>query len=266
MGGLARVLPWTYATFLVGWLAIAGIPPLAGFWAKGDVLANVWQKSPALWALGVVTAILTAYYMTRLFVLAFYGEPRWQAAMGGHGTESPHESPWVMRGPLVVLAVLSFAGGLLALPWVHSTGLESWLGPVFAHTLFNAHESAATQTALIIVDAVAGFVGLGVAWAAWRNRVSAPALEPAFLQRVWYWDDVYDAVIGRPGTAMARFAATVVDARIIDGAVNGVAVVVRRSASNLRRLQTGYVRNYALGIALGLAGVVAFLISRVWWS
>jgi len=266
MGGLARLLPWTYGTFLVGWLAIAGIPPLSGFWSKGDVLANVFRKSPALWALGVVTAVLTAYYMTRLFVLAFRGDDRWASSVSGHPPEPPHESPWVMRLPLVVLAVLAFAGGALDLPWVHHTGLASWLAPVFAHTLYADHESAALQTVLVVVDGVAGLLGLGLAFAAWRGVVDRPALEPQFLQRVWYWDDLYDAVIGRPGQAMARVAATVVDTRVIDGAVNGVAAVVRRSASSVRRLQTGYVRNYALGIALGLAAVIAFLVSRVWWS
>jgi len=199
-------------------------------------------------------------------VLAFGGEPRWSAAVGDHAPAPPHESPWVMRAPLVVLAILAFAGGLLDLPWVHTIGLSSWLAPVFAHTLFNDHESGALQTGLVFVDAAAGLVGLGLAAVAWRGRVSVPALEPSFLQRVWYWDDAYDAVIGRPGTALARFAATVVDSRIIDGAVNGVAAVVRSGAAQTRRLQTGYVRNYALGIALGLAAVVAFFISRVWWS
>jgi NADH-quinone oxidoreductase subunit L len=266
MGGLARLLPWTYATFLVGWLAIAGIPPLSGFWSKGDVLANVFRKSPPLWALGVITAVLTAYYMTRLFVLAFRGDDRWAQSVSGHAHEPPHESPLVMRLPLVVLAVLAFAGGLLDLPWVHHTGFASWLGPVFAHSLYNDHESGALQTVLVVVDAVAGLLGLGLAFVAWRGRVDRPELEPAFLQRVWYWDDVYDTVIGRPGQAMARLVATVVEVRVIDGAVNGVATVVRKSATGVRRLQTGYVRNYALGIALGLAGVVAFLISRVWWS
>jgi NADH-quinone oxidoreductase subunit L len=266
MGGLARLLPWTYGTFLIGWLAIAGIPPLSGFWSKGDVLANVFRKSPALWALGVVTAVLTAYYMTRLFVLAFRGDDRWAESVSGHAADPPHESPWVMRLPLVVLAVLAFAGGILDLPWVHHAGFASWLGPVFAHSLYNDHESGALQTVLVVVDAVAGFVGLGLAFVAWRGKVNRPELEPAFLQRVWYWDDLYDTVIGRPGQLMARFAATVVEGRMIDGAVNGVATVVRRSATGVRRLQTGYVRNYALGIALGLAGVIAFLISRVWWS
>ena len=266
MGGLARLLPWTYGTFLVGWLAIAGIPPCSGFWAKSDVLANVYAKSPALWALGVLTAILTAYYMTRLFVLAFRGDERWAAGVGDHRTAPPHESPWVMRLPLVILAVLAFAGGILDLPWVHRTGFASWLAPVFVHDLYQAHEGDGLQVILGVVDAVVALAGASIGYALWRRKVDQPALEPAFLQRVWYWDDFYDAVIGRPGQALARFAATVVDGRIIDGAVNGTASVLRKSASGVRRLQTGYVRNYALGIAVGLAAVIAFFISRVWWS
>src|SRR6202451_2700215 len=94
MGGLARFLPWTYATFLVGWLAIAGVPPLAGFWSKGDVLANVYAKSPALLAFALLTALLTGYYMSRLFFLAFTGDPRWQHAVGDHPAHAaPHQFP-----------------------------------------------------------------------------------------------------------------------------------------------------------------------------
>ncbi len=266
MGGLARLLPWTYATFLVGWLAIAGVPPFSGFWAKSDVLDDVYAKSPALWALGVLTAILTAYYMTRLFVLAFRGDERWAASVADHRSAPPHESPWVMRLPLVILAVLAFAGGILDLPWVHREGFAAWLAPVFVHSLFEPHEGDRLQIVLGVVDAVLAVAGVTIGMVVWRRKVDQPALEPAFLQRVWYWDDLYDTVIGRPGQALARFAATVVDGRIIDGAVNGAASVVRKSASGVRRLQTGYVRNYALGIALGLAAVIAFFISRVWWS
>ncbi|MGH9045395.1 MAG: NADH-quinone oxidoreductase subunit L [Acidimicrobiales bacterium] len=266
MGALAKLLPWTYVTFISAWLAIAGIPPLSGFWSKGDVLANTFDKSHALWALGVVTAVLTAYYMTRLFVLAFHGDPRWEHAVGGRPQPRPHESPWVMRIPLIVLAVLAFVAGVLDLPWIHNWGLASWLAPVFAHTLFNDHEGDALQIGLIVIDGVAAVLGLGLAAWAWRSRVDSPRLEPAFLQRVWYWDDLYDLVIGRPGQVMARITATVVEGAVLDGAVNGAALVVRKSASALRHLQSGYVRNYALGIAIGVAAIVAFAISQVWWS
>jgi NADH-quinone oxidoreductase subunit L len=267
MGGLARLLPWTYATFLVGWLAIAGVPPLSGFWSKGDVLANVYAKSPALWAAALLTALLTAYYMSRLFFLAFTGDPRWQKAVGDHPAHAePHESPWVMRIPLVVLAVLALFGGLLGLPWVHSFGLAGWLGPVFGPDLFANHLSRGALIGLDVADGVVAVVGLTVAWRLWRKTADRPAWEPVFLQRVWYWDDFYDAVIGKPGQALARFSATVVDTRVIDGAVNGAASLVKSAGSQVRRVQSGYVRNYALGIALGLAAIIAFIVSRTWWS
>ena len=268
MGALRRFLPWTYGTFLVGWLAIAGIPPFSGFWSKGDVLDNVFAKSPALWVLGLLTALGTAYYMSRLFYLTFTGRARWQdpAQDGRPAHHTPHESPWVMRLPLVVLAVFAALGGIFDLPWVHHDSFVGWLQPVFAHSLYADHESSPRQWVLAITDAVVAAVGVGIAWSLWRQRAERPALEPRFLQRVWYWDDVYDAVIGRPGQALARFSAVVVDGRLIDGAVNGVAGLVRATGSGARRLQTGYVRNYALGIALGLAAIIAFMISRVWWS
>jgi NADH-quinone oxidoreductase subunit L len=269
MGALRKTMQWTTVTFGVGWLAIAGIPPLAGFWSKGDVLDNVYAHYKPLWALGLLTAILTAYYMTRLEVLAFGGEPRWEK-IGPHGEpahHAPHESPWVMRLPLVVLAVAAFFGGLLDLPWIHHDSFEGWLGPVFSGSLFNDHLHSGGEWALALTDLAAAIIGLVVAWVLWRGvQVDKPELEPQFLQRVWYWDDFYDAVIGRPSQKLATFFAWVVDARIIDGAVNGAANLVRSTGSVTRKLQTGYVRNYALGIALGLAALIVFLLSRTWWS
>jgi NADH-quinone oxidoreductase subunit L len=268
MGALRRWLPWTFGTFLVAWLAIAGIPPLSGFWSKGDVLDNVFAKSPALWVLGVVTAFGTAYYMSRLFYLTFTGKARWQepAPDGRPAHHTPHESPWIMRIPLVVLAVFAALAGLFDLPFAYHHSFASWLQPVFANSLFNDHESGPTQWVLAIVDAVVATIGLWVAWLLWRGRSERPALEPLFVQRVLHWDDFYDAVIGRPGQAIARFAATVVEGRVIDGAVNGVASLVRVTSNGVRKLQTGYVRNYALGITIGLVAIIAFMVSRVWWS
>jgi len=267
MGGLRKLMPWTFGTFIVGWLAIAGIPPLSGFWSKSDVLTNVFAQYPPLYALGVVTALLTAYYMSRLFFISFTGEARWAKAVGDHPAHHPpHESPWVMRLPLVILAILAFVGGVLDLPWVHSNNLESWLGPVFAGTLYHPAESVPAEWALALVDAGLAVIGIAIAWGLWHVRVDRPELEPMFLQRRWYWDDFYDAIIGRPGQLVARFSATVIDTRIIDGAVNGAARLVRGTGSVSRRVQSGYVRNYALGIILGLAGIIAFMVSRVWWS
>ena len=159
-----------------------------------------------------------------------------------------------MRIPLVVLAFFAFFGGVLNLPWVHTHDLESWLAPVFAGTLYNNTLSDAGRWALAMTDIAAALIGVIVGWWLWRGEeVDKPALEPAFLQRVWYWDDFYDTVIGRPGQRLATFCAWVVDVRIIDGAVNGAAHLVKATGTAARRLQTGYARNYALGIAVGLA-------------
>jgi NADH-quinone oxidoreductase subunit L len=269
MGALRRYMKWTTVTFTIGYLAIAGIPPLAGFWAKGDVLDNTFAHYKVLWVLGVITAVLTAYYMSRLEILAFGGEPRFEEE-GPHGEPAlpePHESPWVMRLPLVVLALFAFVGGAFDLPWTHTENLAAFLAPVFKGTLYSDGLGAQGQWYLAIIDIAAALIGVIVAVWLWRGAVvEKPALEPQFLQRVWYWDDFYDLVIGRPSQRLATFFAWVVDARIIDGAVNGTAHLAKLTGTAARRLQTGYARNYALGIALGMALIVTFMVSRTWWG
>jgi NADH-quinone oxidoreductase subunit L len=213
--------------------------------------------------------VLTAYYMSRLQVLAFGGDPRWDTVGpdGEPAHHQPHESPWVMRLPLVILAVAAFLGGILNLPWSPRFSFNHWLAPVFAGSLYDDNLHAAAKWALAVTDFAAALIGVILAVALWRgSRVDQPQLEPQFLQRVWYWDDVYDALIGRPSQRLATFLAWVVDARIIDGAVNGAAQLVKVTGTATRKLQTGYARNYALGIALGMAGIVVFMISRTWWS
>jgi NADH-quinone oxidoreductase subunit L len=269
MGALRRYMKWTTVTFTIGFLAIAGIPPLSGFWAKGDVLDNAFAHYKVLWAIGLITAVLTAYYMSRLEILAFGGEPRFDrpGRNGEPPLHTPHESPWVMRLPLVVLAFFAFFGGVLDLPWVHTHNLQSWLAPVFSGTLYNDNLTGGAEWALVLTDIAAALIGVIVAAWLWRGAtVDKPALEPAFLQRVWYWDDVYDTVLGRPSQRLATFCAWVVDARVIDGAVNGTAHLAKVTGTAARRLQTGYARNYALGIALGMALIIAFMLSRTWWG
>ena len=226
MGALRRYMKWTTVTFTIGFLAIAGIPPLSGFWAKGDVLDNTFAHYKPLWVIGLLTAVLTAYYMSRLEILAFGGEERFDKA-GPHGEpalHAPHESPWVMRLPLVVLAFFAFFAGALDLPWVHTDDLSSFLAPVFAGTLYNDHLGAAPSGRWRWPTSRRRSSASIVAWWLWRgDEVDKPKLEPAFLQRVWYWDDFYDTIIGRPSQRLATFCAWVVDARIIDGAVNGTA-------------------------------------------
>jgi NADH-quinone oxidoreductase subunit L len=270
MGALRRYMKWTTVTFTIGFLAIAGIPPLSGFWAKGDVLDNTFAHFKPLWVLGLLTAVLTAYYMSRLETLAFGGKESRFEKVGPKGEpvlHTPHESPWVMRLPLVVLAFFAFFAGALDLPWVHSDNLASFLAPVFTGTLYNDHLGDGAEWALALADIAAAVIGVIIGWWLWRGEeVFKPKLEPAFLQRVWYWDDFYDTIIGRPAQRLATFCAWVIDVRIIDGAVNGTAQLAKATGNAARKLQTGYARNYALGIALGTALIIAFLLSRTWWG
>jgi NADH-quinone oxidoreductase subunit L len=259
MGGLQKFLPLTFPTFLVGWLAISGIPPFAGFWSKGDVLTNVFEHNKLLWALGLLTAILTAYYMTRLFVLTFRGNERFGEVMNGH---DPHESPWVMTTPLIILAILSVVGGVIDLPWLHHDSLAGFLEPTFGYVVAG-HASTAVQFGLALVDTAAAVIGLLAAFSIWRSISSSSRYESSFLENVWHWDGFYDATIGRPLTRGAQFADAVIEPKVIDGAVSGVAVGLRRSGEGLRKVQSGFVRHYALATLLGVAVIVVYLVARV---
>jgi len=190
------------------------------------------------------------------------------AGASGHdaATGPPHESPWPMTVPLVVLAVCAFFGGVLSLPWYAKGTLLQWIDPVFGANLYNAHQSAGMLWTLGTVDAVIAVIGVTVAYRIWATRSEHPQLEPAFLQKAWYINEVFDFAIGRPGTRLAAFAATVVDTRVIDGAVNGIASLVRGTGGALRRVQSGYVRNYALAIAVGIVALLGFMVTRLWWS
>ena len=260
MGGLQKYLPLTFPTFLVGWLAISGIPPFNGFWSKGDVLTNVFEHNKGLWVLGVLTAILTAYYMTRLFVLTFRGTERFRQDTEGH---DPHESPWVMTMPLVVLAALTIVGGVLDLPWIHHDSLAGFLAPTFGYVAAGGQASTVAQFGLALVDIAAAVFGLLAAFSIWRNISESTRFESPFLEHVWHWDDFYDATIGRPLIEAAQYADDVIEPKVIDGAVTGLAVSVRRSGEGLRKVQSGFVRHYALATALGVAVIIVFLVARV---
>ncbi|TML93407.1 MAG: NADH-quinone oxidoreductase subunit L [Actinobacteria bacterium] len=259
MGNLRRYLPITSATFIVGWLAIAGIPPFAGFWSKDEILANAFDTNKLLWLVGVVTALLTAYYMSRQVFMVFYGEERERE----HASE-PHESPWTMTLPLVVLAGLSFLGGLLNLPWKSTEFLRKWLEPVFGERLHALDVPAGTLWALAIGTVVLGVVGIGIAGGVYlRHRVPEDRMEPLVLRRAWYVDAAYAAAIDGPGRLLSTWSAYVIDLKVVDGAVNGVGTLVRATGDRLRRVQTGYVRNYALGVVIGAVLVLGWVVTRV---
>jgi NADH-quinone oxidoreductase subunit L len=272
MGALRKYMPLTALTFLVGWFSIAGVPPFSGFFSKGDVLENAWSVTPALWAIGALTAIVTAYYMGREYFLVFYGSERWPTRASGDSSESPHQADHasipheprrVMTLPLIVLSVAAFFGGLLNFPLhPHLVFLERWLSPVVGATLFNPHDSPGKVWIFSIVEGLLAVAGVAAAYLLWRDTVDRPALEPRFLFHAWYIDAAFDRFIARPSTALASFSASVIDTKVIDGAVRGVATLVSTTGDRLRKVQTGYVRNYALGIIGGTVVLVAYFLIR----
>jgi NADH-quinone oxidoreductase subunit L len=263
MGALRKLMPITAFTFIIGWLAIAGVPPFAGFWSKDEILLYTFAKSPVLYVVGLVTALLTAYYMTRQVIMVFYGEARWHDAHdehGAHGDFHPHESPKVMLAPLVVLAGLSIVGGAMQLPFSKDLHfLEKWLEPVIEVGEADisgtwAYDNKYLLLGVAIVVAAAGIILSYLVYSKKRLK----AIEPALLEQGWNYDKGVSAFMGGPGRkgfdAVAWF-----DAKVVDGIVNGVGSAVRGSGGQIRKAQTGYVRQYA-----GVIGVAVVLL-LVWF-
>ncbi|HVM29190.1 MAG TPA: NADH-quinone oxidoreductase subunit L [Candidatus Limnocylindrales bacterium] len=267
MGGLARRIPITHATMLIGSIAIAGIPPLAGFWSKDEILAEAFLLHfEWVWAIGVVVAVMTGFYMFRLMGKTFYGPSRVDPAVEPH----VHESPWSMAGPLVILAVPSVLLGLaIGFPPLDGA-LHHWLEPVFHDALetldIHHHEFQlfGLDGLLMLVGATAGALGVaGAVWLFGLLRVRSPQeqrverlterarpLYRASYNR-WWFDELNDLIFVRIGSLFAR-ALWWIDVRIVDGTVNGIAAVTQRTGTGIRQIQTGRVQNYALGIAAGL--------------
>ena len=295
MGGLRKLMPITFVTFLFGSLANAGVVPFSGYWSKDEILlgAFVSQYQPLgkiVWAVGLITAFLTGLYMFRLIFLVFFGKPRYDER-----AVHPHESPWSMTVPLIALAIPSLLIGVIG--WPPEEGpLHHFLAPVFQHEVVVAgaegaadasHATTATATAtegaaapaaevaaeheiptatkwaIAISSTVAALGGILVAYLAYYFRALDPvaiaARYPgtyAFLLNKWGWDDLYQRRVINPFKAFATFLWRVVDEGIIDGTVNGVASGIGAISQRLRHVQTGLVTNYALAIALGMVLLV----------
>ena len=259
MGALRAAMPITAVTFIVGWLAIAGVPPLSGFWSKDEILLAAWEQpdiGPLLWAVGLMTALLTAYYMSRQTFLVFFGGQRWEDDV------HPHESPATMTLPLVLLAGAAAIGGIINLPLVGDwLVLEHFLEPVLAHP-HHFTSTTSTKLGLAFVAVIAGLGGIAFAVRAWlQSRMSTDRLEPALLENVFYVDSSISKFVGGPGTK-AFEAAAAADRRVVDGAVNGVARLVRMIGEAIRPLQSGYLRHYASGVAVGAIILVVWLALR----
>jgi NADH-quinone oxidoreductase subunit L len=264
-GGLRAVMPVTFWTTVLAWAAIIGVPFTAGFYSKDQVLAAAFDHGGVgrlAWVVGVLTAGLTAFYMSRYLFLTFLGERRWPE--GRH----PHESPPIMTVPLLVLGALAVVAGVVLSTFTGQGGrFQGWLEPVLGQQV---HEG--TSTAAFWLSAVATLVaatGAVIAWLLYGSgRVDWLSLRRRYasgwraLAERLYVDQVYEFFTVTLGRAVAAFLAVAVDQRLIDGTVNGLAELVGTAARSGRRLQSGLVRTYALGVLGGAVLIVAFLVFR----
>jgi NADH-quinone oxidoreductase subunit L len=260
MGGLRHKMPTTYRTFVIGAAALAGIPPLAGFFAKDAVFLSVLGANALIYIVALITAVITAVYSFRAVFLAFHGTPRDQTLY-----DHAHESPTMMTAPLWVLAFLSLFAGVINLPFVLS--LEKWLEPALGK---HGHPGLIVELLAFTLSIVAAFVGLTFAYAKyrrnepWTQRLSAEFefLEPALAHR-WYLDDFYFAYIVLPLRRLSEWFATVVDQRVIDGTVNGMGRVTIQIGGSIRKVQNGAIPTYALTIFLGTVILIAYFLFRI---
>jgi len=262
MGGLAPRMLVTTVTVFVGAWGLAGLPPFAGFFSKDEILASTFHEGHiALWLILLLGALLTAFYTGRLFLLAFMGAPRMSREQAHH----VHESPPVMTLPLAVLALLTVVAGVLGVPSAHGTAFARFLSPVLP--LKEAEHGGVTALALAAVAVVAAAGGVFLAWLMYGRRPVDPAAIGVprtavhkLLLNKYYVDEIYDALIVQPIYRASLWLARVFDPKVIDGLVNGVAEMILGWARGLRRLQTGFVMNYALTMLVGAVAVIAFLL------
>jgi NADH-quinone oxidoreductase subunit L len=285
MGGLRREMPRTFWTFLIGTIAIAGIPPFAGFFSKDAVLWAAWSSpnyGKVLWTLGVIAAGFTSFYMFRLLILTFFGKARYS-----HHDVHVHESPASMTVPLMLLAVCSIVAGWIGIPAALGGGnqIETFLAPPSYASIatqnevqgalaeqpegeFAEHEDTSTEVGLMAASTAVALLGLALAYLLYVARPELPARIAAgahamygLLLNKYYIDEIYNAAIVLPILRSSReFLWKFVDGVMIDGAVNGIGWLVRASAGGLRHMQTGYVRTYVGWIVFGGILVMAWFL------
>ena len=274
-GGLAKLMPITASTFLVGWLAIAGIPPFSGFWSKDEILVGIYDNdaifaNKILFVLLLIAALLTAFYMTRLVILTFFGPPRWRDKVTGEAWVStdeelpsrhPHESPWTMTLPLVALAGAAFVAGGLNLPFTKDLHfLEHWLEPSLLGNEYHVGAGGGTKLMLAVIATICAIGGIVAAWKLYFDKRGGTGPEaPAILAQGWGYDDAVSNFMGGPGSrgfdALAEF-----DGTVVDGAVNGVGKLIQFDGQLLRKIQNGLVRSYAVLVAAGAIGLMIYFL------
>jgi NADH-quinone oxidoreductase subunit L len=273
MGGLKASLPVTYATFVVAALAIAGIFPFAGFFSKDEILWAALTEGNALyWFMAAVAAVMTAFYMFRLVFLVFHDQP----AVPEQATHHAHEAPSVMRGPLVILAVFSALAGFIGIPIIEGANLiRAFLNPVFTQYAlppgFESHavHSPGLELTMMLISLALAIGGILLAMYLYLIAPTVPERLSArfrgayqLLLNGYYVDALYDRFVVEPIKAASRWLWAEVDVAVVDGAVNQAGVFVRQDSAWLSRIQSGFVRNYALSIFLGAVLVIGYLIVR----
>lgn len=267
MGGLKKHMSVTHITFLLGCIAIAGIPPFSGFFSKDEILAGAFAKNPLYWGIGVLGALMTAFYMFRLYAMTFLGKFR-----GTHEQEHHlHESPMAITIPLMVLAALATLGGLVGIPEVFAHNahqLEAFLQPIFADTNnyvkaqgHTKHLEHSTEYILMAVSVCGALLALIVAWNKFSKYQKSEEQETGFgkiLANKWYVDELYDALVVKPRNSLAALLNNTVEKKGIDGLVNGVGKAVNYGSRQIRLLQSGQVGAYVLLMVVGM--LVLFII------
>ncbi|MGA8440435.1 MAG: NADH-quinone oxidoreductase subunit L [Candidatus Sulfotelmatobacter sp.] len=273
LGGLRSYIPWTFLTMGVATLAISGIPPLAGFWSKDEILWKAYQVSWVYWLIGLITAFITSFYMFRLLFMTFFGDYRGakvdEHGHGSHGHDEhghgePHESPMVMLAPLTILALLSLVGGLVGI----GDHFEHFLAPVFGTG--ESFEAASRGTELVLMGVSVAVAVLGWVLAYWLYCVRpelpqqiADSLDGFYgaVVHKYYIDELYAAIFVRPLIdGSTRILWQGVDRKIIDAAVNDAGDGAHHVSDEVRHMQSGNIRSYAGWIAAGSAVVIAFMI------
>ena len=251
MGGLKAKLPITHITFLIACIAIAGVPPFSGFFSKDEILAAAFAKSPIYWALGVIGAAMTAFYMFRLYATTFLGQFR-----GTHEQEHHlHESPIAMTLPLILLAVASAIAGALGIPAI--MGGNHWLSHQLIPIIGEAHEahlSHETEWILMGVSVTIALIALLIAVNRYKKQADQEQTTALgkFLYNKWYIDELYNNVVVEPLNKMSGFLKETIERKVIDGAVNGAGKLVQYSARQIRLIQSGQVGYYILFMVLSL--------------
>ncbi len=264
MGGLRSKMPQTFFVFMIGWLAICGIPFFSGFFSKDEILWMAYSSphgSVVLWAVGAATAVMTAFYMTRLFYLTFLGKPRYHEDPHHH----VHESPAVMTMPLMVLALLSAIGGFMGIP--HASWLGHWLAPVVpeSHALREG-VSASMEWILMGVSVAGAAVGIFFAFSTYKDLAKAEARKRQFawlhrlLENKWYIDEIYEALFVKPIHTLSQGLWKGFDVAVIDRIVLGFGRVSQMTGQAVRTLQTGSIQVYAFMLLIGIVVTVGYLV------